>query len=81
MKDSILKKLKALKTELSLDDLMTFGKYGKRFCLEYVIENDPSYIDWLIFNKPDFKMDREAQIRFTYVHERYLEEQEQNGRK
>lgn len=41
------KAFRKLKTYLDLDDPISFGKYyGKS--IQYVIDNDPKYLDWAI---------------------------------
>ena len=37
--------------DMELDDVFSFGKYRGKRTLEYVIEHDPRYIDWLTENE------------------------------
>jgi len=68
----IKNKLQLLKTGLSLSDLMPFGKYGKRYCIEWVIQNDIAYMNWCI-EESVIKLDKEAEKEFIYAYEVYIE--------
>ena len=37
--------------DMELDDVFSFGKYSGKRTLEYVIEHDPGYIDWITENE------------------------------
>jgi hypothetical protein len=42
-----------------MDDVISFGKY-KEDTIAEIIDKDPDYLEWAIFNVEDFELDDEA---------------------
>ncbi len=78
MNDNIKKKLAKLNEGLALNDFFPFGKYGKKWCVERVIKQDPGYVHWCIENL-ELKLNKEAEVMFMYEHQRFLDNKDEAG--
>ncbi len=71
---SILKsELQAKRTNLSLTDKITFGKY-RGDTVQEVIDNTPSYIEWALDEIDWFELDDEAMAEYEWAIETAYDE-------
>jgi len=64
--------------ELTLDSVLTFGKYKGR-TVASVSEADPQYLEWCLENIADFPLDQEALDRLDVDLDWWLEEHARYG--